>query len=64
MSYLIWALQSSELKIWIQYFFWGGGGGGGGGEGGNGARENELSNVNCVRQVLYANSLFSQVMKQ
>ena len=55
MSYLIWALQSSELKIWIQYF-WGGGG--------NGARENELSNVNCVRQVLYANSLFSQVMKQ
>ena len=58
MSYLIWALQSSELKIWIQYFFWGGGGGG------NGARENELSNVNCVRQVLYANSLFSQVMKQ
>ena len=57
MSYLIWALQSSELKIWIQYFFWGGGGG-------NGARENELSNVNCVRQVLYANSLFSQVMKQ
>ena len=59
MSYLIWALQSSELKIWIQYFFLGGGGGGG-----NGARKNELSNVNCVRQVLYANSLFSQVMKQ
>ena len=58
MSYLIWALQSSELKIWIQYFFLGGGGGG------KGASENELSNVNCVRQVLYANSLFSQVMKQ